>query len=104
MSRRFPCLSVSVLLLVLCAHAWAATPFSLLPTFDVELGNDGQIGPGSSSETGSGMGIRNIATRRRVSFVTYDLSGVRGPGQVFLNVSFSNYGHDPGTVNVYGVL
>ncbi len=73
-------------------------------TFDVEIGNDGQIGPGSSSETGSGMGMRNIATRRRVSFVTYDLSGIRGPGQVFLNVSFSNYGHDPGTVNVYGVL
>jgi hypothetical protein len=82
----------------------ASTPFSLTPTFDVEIGNDGQIGPGNASETGTGMGIRNIATRRRVSFATYDLTGLRGPGQVFLNVSLSNYGHDPGPVNVYGVL
>ena len=67
-----------------------------MPTFDVEIGNDAQIGPGGSSETGTGMGIRNIATRRRVSFVTYDISGLERPGQVFLNVSFSNYGHDPG--------
>jgi len=104
MSRQSICLSVMVLLLVLCANAWGTTPFSILPTFDVELGNDAQIGPGSSSETGSGMGMRNIASRRRVSFVTYDISTVRGPGQVFLNVSFSNYGHDPGAVNVYGVL
>jgi hypothetical protein len=50
------------------------------------------------------MGIRNIATRRRVAFATYDISGVRGPGQVFSNVKFSNYGHDVGVVNVYGVL
>lgn len=50
-----------------------------MPTFDVEIGNDAQIGPTSSSETGTGMGIRNIATRRRVSFATYDISGVRGP-------------------------
>jgi len=93
-----------VLVLGICAGSRAASPFDLTPTFDVEIGNDAQIGPGGSSETGTGMGIRNIATRRRVSFVTYDISAVRGPGQVFLNVSFSNYGHDPGTVNVYGVL
>jgi hypothetical protein len=82
----------------------ASTPFSLTPTFDVEIGNDAQIGPGSASTTGSGMGIRNVATRRRVSYVTYNIAGLRGSGQVFLNVSLSNYGHDPGTVNVYGVL
>jgi hypothetical protein len=103
MSRLLFYLSI-VVLLAPSASVRAATPFDLMPTFDVEIGNDAQIGPGSSSQTGTGMGIRNIATRRRVSFVTYDLSGVRGPGQVFLNVSFSNYGHDGGTVNVYGVL
>jgi hypothetical protein len=102
MSRLLICLSTIVLLPG--AGARGATPFDLLPTFDVEIGNDAQLGPGSSSATGSGMGIRNIATRRRVSYVTYDLSDLRGAGQVFLNVSFSNYGHDPGTVNVYGVL
>ncbi len=104
MSRLLICLSTIVLLLGPVASVQAASPFDLRPTFDVEIGNDGQIGPGSSSETGSGMGIRNIATRRRVAFATYDISEVRGPGQVFLNVRLSNYGHDGGTVNVYGVL
>lgn len=93
-----------VLILSFGAEFCGAATFELMPTFDVEIGNDAQIGPTSSSETGTGMGIRNIATRRRVSFATYDISGVRGPGQVFFNVRLSNYGHDPGVVNVYGVL
>ena len=105
MSRPLIHWSVAVILLGFAGSPLAAsTPFSLTPTFDVEIGNDAQIGPANSSATGTGMGIRNIATRRRVSYVTYDLTGLRGPGQVFLNVSLSNYGHDPGTVNVYGVL
>jgi hypothetical protein len=105
MSRELIRWSAVIVLLVWAGDPLAAaTPFSLTPTFDVEIGNDAQIGPANSSATGSGMGIRNIATRRRVSYVTYDLTGIRGPGQVFLNVSLSNYGHDPGTVNVYGVL
>lgn len=104
MSGQFISLSTVVALLIPVATVQATTPFDLPPTFDVEIGNDGSMGPGSSSETGTGMGIRNISTRRRVSFVTYDISGIRGSEQSFLNVRFSNYGHDPGTVNVYGVL
>lgn len=104
MSRQSICLSVLILVLAPGACVRGATPFDLMPTFDVEIGNDAQMGPGSSSETGTGMGIRNIASRRRVSFATYDLSGVASAGQAFSNVSLSNYGHDTGTVNVYGVL
>ncbi len=105
MSRPLIHWSIAVILLGFAGSPLAAsTPFSLTPTFDVEIGNDSQIGPTNSSATGSGMGIRNVATRRRVSYATYDLTGLRGSGQVFLNVSLSNYGHDPGTVNVYGVL
>ncbi|MCU0914726.1 MAG: discoidin domain-containing protein [Planctomycetes bacterium] len=105
MSRLLISWSTIVVLLGLgVAPAVGNTPFSLTPTFDVEIGNDAQIGPGNSSATGSGMGIRNVATRRRVSYATYDVTGVRNAGQVFLNVSLSNFGHDPGTVNVYGVL
>jgi hypothetical protein len=105
MSRQVICLGVTLMLPGLLASPLpAAIPFSLTPTFDVEIGNDSQIGPGNSSTTGSGMGIRNIASRRRVSYATYDLTGLRGSGQVFLNVSLSNYGHDPGRVNVYGIL
>jgi len=104
MSRQPISLSVIILLLGVGATLCRAATFELMPTFDVEIGNDAQMGPSSSSETGTGMGIRNIATRRRVSFATYDISAVRGPGQVFSNVRLSNYGHDVGVVNVYGVL
>jgi len=80
-----------------------ATPFSLVPTFDGHVSNDAQEGP-DSSPGGSGMHMRDIGGRRRVGFVTYDLSEVKAQGAVFSNMSFSNYGHDTGMVNVYGVL
>mgnify|MGYP001132831485 CR=1 FL=1 len=81
-----------------------ADPFSLRPTFDVEIGNDAQIGPDGASEGGSGMAARDIGGRRRVSFVTYDISAIKLQGAIFSNVSFSNYGHDlDDPVDVYGV-
>jgi hypothetical protein len=82
----------------------AAATFSVTATFDCEIGNDPQIGPTGASNTGTGMGMRNIATRRRVSYCTYNIAGLRGSGQVFLNVSLNLLGYDPGAVNVYGVL
>ncbi len=105
MSRQLIHWSVAIMLLGFAGGPLAAsTPFSVTPTFDVEIGNDSGIQPTASSAGGTGMGIRNIATRRRVSYATYSIAGLRGPGQVFLNVSLSNLGHDPGVVNVYGVL
>ncbi len=88
--------------------AWAgglgAEPFDLLPTFDTEIGNDAQVGPGGSSN-GTGMGMRDISSRRRVAYVTYDLTEVKALGAFFTNVRFSNYGHDlSNPVAVYGVL
>jgi hypothetical protein len=50
------------------------------------------------------MHIRDIGTRRRVGFVAYDISELKLQGDIFSDVSFSNYGHDVGEVNVYGVL
>jgi hypothetical protein len=81
-----------------------AVHFSLLPTDDAEVGNDTQIGPDQNSGSGSGMAFRDIDVRRRVSFVSYDISELKSGGQVISNVSFSNYGHDSGTVHVYGVI
>ena len=80
-----------------------AEPFSLLPTFDGHVSNDAQEGP-DASPGGSGMHIRDIPERRRVGFAAYDLAAAKELGVTFANVSFSNYGHDGGTVNVYGVL
>lgn len=94
---------VSVIFVIGIAGSVRAVPFSLVPTFDAHVSNDAQEGP-DSSPGGSGMHIRDIGGRRRVGFVTYDLSEVKAQGAVFSNVSFSNYGHDTGTVNVYGVL
>jgi len=91
--------------LILCAFSSVqAELFSLRPTFDVEIGNDAQIGPGNASAGGSGMAARDIGGRRRVSFVTYDISEAKLKGVVFSNVTFSNYGHDLNDpIGVYGV-
>jgi len=80
-----------------------AVPFSLVPTFDGHVSNDASEGP-DTSPGGTGMHIRDVPSRRRVGFVTYDLSEVKSQGAIFADVSFSNYGHDTGVVNVYGVL
>ena len=81
-----------------------AQSFSLLPTHDGELGNDVQIGPDQNGGAGSGMAFRDIDVRRRVSYVSYDVSELLSGGQSVTNVRFSNYGHDSGTVLVYGVI
>ena len=90
-------------LLVGAVNSVQAEPFSLVPTFDGHVSNDADEGP-DASPGGSGMHCRNQGGRRRVGFVTYDLSEAQSQGVNFSDVSFSNYGHDGGTVNVYGVL
>jgi hypothetical protein len=80
-----------------------AESFSLVPIFDGHVSNDADEGP-DTSPGGSGMHIRDVGSRRRVGFVTYDLSEIKSKGDIFSDVSFSNYGHDVGEVNVYGVL
>ncbi|MBN1360204.1 MAG: discoidin domain-containing protein [Sedimentisphaerales bacterium] len=95
---------MSLAVLFALASGAGAEPFDLLPTFDTEIGNDAQVGPNSSSN-GTGMGIRDISSRRRVAYVTYDISEVKAMGAFFSNVRFSNYGHDlSNPVAVYGVL
>jgi len=90
-------------LLALAGAAKAAT-FDLLPTYDTYVSNDPSEGPNTNHEGGSGMHVRDIADRRRVGYVTYDLTEVQGMGAFFSNVALSNYGHDGGTIDVYGVI
>jgi hypothetical protein len=94
---------ICLILLLGTVNSTQAEPFSLLPTFDGHVSNDNDEGP-DTSPGGSGMHCRNQGGRRRVGFVTYDLSEAQSLGANFSNVSFSNYGHDTGMVNVYGVL
>ncbi len=94
---------VSFVLVLGVASNVQAVPFSLVPTLDGHVSNDTDEGP-DTSPGGTGMHIRDVSSRRRVGFVTYDLSEVKSQGAIFSDMSFSNYGHDTGTVNVYGVL
>ena len=95
--------SISFSIFLTVASHVQAVPFSLVPTFDGHVSNDADEGP-DASPGGSGMHCRNQGGRRRVGFVTYDLSEAQAQGAIFSNVSLSNYGHDTGLVNVYGVL
>jgi hypothetical protein len=96
----YPVFLVLVLAMTSSVHAES---FSLVPTFDGHVSNDADEGP-DTSPGGTGMHIRDISSRRRVGFVTYDLTEIKSKGAIFSNMSFSNYGHDVGIVNVYGVL
>ncbi|MBN1845370.1 MAG: hypothetical protein JW810_06770 [Sedimentisphaerales bacterium] len=79
-------------------------PISLKAAADVELGNDDTLGPDASSN-GTGLGVRNIPARRRVSYLQFDISDYRAAGSTFANARFSNFGHDMNDpVDVYGVI
>ncbi|MBN2315412.1 MAG: hypothetical protein JXM79_15895, partial [Sedimentisphaerales bacterium] len=97
-------LLICLILVVSITSGLQAQSFSLMPIADGELGNDEGIGPDTNGGGGSGMAFRDIDVRRRVSFVSYDVSELLSGGQSVANVSFSNYGHDSGTALVYGVI
>ena len=95
--------SISFSILLTVVSSVQAVPFSIVPTFDGHVSNDADEGP-DASPGGTGMHCRNQGGRRRVGFVTYDLSEAQSQGAIFSDISFSNYGHDTGLVNVYGVF
>ncbi len=78
-------------------------PFSLLPTHDCFVGNDIQLGP-DQNDNSSGLHVRDIDVRRRVSFLRYDIAALRGECGVFSDMKFSVYGYDSGPVDVYGIV
>ena len=97
-------ISVSFIMLLIIASSVRAEPFSLGAVADIEIGNDPQIGPDSRTN-GTGFGMRDIPDRRRVALISYDISGLLGPGALFSDVSFSHFSHDQDDeVSVYGVL
>jgi len=81
-----------------------AETFSLRPTQDTYVSNDTQSGPDSTHSGDDGIHIRNVASRRRVGYIKYDISGIKKVGRVFSNVSLSNLGWDGGNINVYGLV
>ncbi|MDH7599963.1 MAG: hypothetical protein QHH07_10085, partial [Sedimentisphaerales bacterium] len=79
-----------------------AEPFSVEPIQDGHVCNDTQYGPTQSYDTPA-IHVRNIASRRRVGYVMYDISGLKVSGRIFENVTLSVMGYDPGPITVYGI-
>jgi hypothetical protein len=97
----------ALFIMLLCASGnvrAALEPFEISPIHDAHVGNDTQLGPDDNEGTATAMYFRDIDVRRRVSFVSYDISELQSPQNEFSSVYFSCYGHDSGTVIVYGVI
>lgn len=96
---------VFVMLLASAGNVQAALEaFSISPSDDGHVGNDEQLGPDDNEGTANAMYIRDITERRRVSFVSYDISELQSEGNEFSDVYFSTYGANSGTIIVYGVI
>ncbi len=84
-----------------------------LPSFAIEADNwveacnDSQRGPDAHYKPTSYMYVRNhSAPRRRIQFISYDVSGVKEAGKVFANSFLTlrrHSGHGGAVLSVYGV-
>ncbi len=94
---------ITFLILTCLASNLQAESFSLAVVEDNTLDNSGRWASGSNP-TGTGLEARDIASRRHVILISYDISELKGKGQ-FSNVSFSHYSYNlNGEVNVYGII
>ncbi len=82
MSKKLIYLTCFVLILITSGSV-QAEPFSLGAVEDIELGNDAQVGP-EANTNGSGLGSRDIAARRRVVLISYDISALKS-GDIVAN-------------------
>ena len=104
MFSRVFCLYPVIGLLSMAAVIQAETvSFSVIAFYDMGVANDDSTGPDQSA-SGSGIHVRDIPARRRVGFVSFDISAIKQEGATFENVSLSVAAHDGGTLNVYGVI
>jgi len=97
-----------MVLVPVCVLCWGlavqAEPFSLPVVDDGHVCNDSQYGPTAAYNT-SAIHVRNTADpRRRVGYLKFDISSIRGPGRLVSDVSISLYGYSAGNVDVYGVV
>ena len=105
MCKRLICSVLFIILLCAGGNVRAALePFQISPAHDGHVGNDEQLGPDDNEGTANAMYIRDITERRRVSFVSYDISELKSPGNEFSAAYFSCYGANSGTIIVYGVI
>jgi len=105
MFKKLICLlSMAILISIASPPQVKAETFSLRPTQDTYVSNDTQSGPTATFGGADGIHIRDVAGRRRVGYIKYDISALKKTGQIFSNVSLSNMGWDRGDINVYGLI
>ncbi len=79
-------------------------PFSLQAVSDNTIDNGPRWGQDGGNPTGTGLEARDVADRRHVFLISYDISSLKGRGPVS-NVSLSNFSHNLNDeVNVYGII
>ncbi len=83
-------------------QAWC-THFKVNVIYDAQVANDPSQGP-TAADTGTGTHVRDIAGRRRVTLVKFDLSAVKNGTARFENVTLSVIGNSAGSIAVYGVI
>jgi hypothetical protein len=95
---------VCVLSIAIGAQA-TPLPVSVDPSVEAIIGTDGIVQPQQSGYTTYDMQIRNTTNHRRVTLVSYNISGLKKDYQLFANMTLSNLGGpSSGTVDVYGVI
>ena len=109
MSKNFIFL-IFVILLFSLAGVVQAESFSITAVSDVTVCNDSQYGPNTTYNSDA-LHIRDYVsgatTRRRVSYISYDISALKGEGKSFANVTFSIFGYSNSIsdgANVYGLI
>jgi len=93
---------VFVLSIAINAQA-APLPVSVDPAVEAVIGADALAPPDQAYNTYN-LQICNYTSGRRVTLVSYDISGLLKDGQMFDNMSLSNLGIFAGGVDVYGVI
>ena len=93
-----------VLAISLAVDLQAQEQFSLGATEDITVTNEPTSGPDISLNN-SAVNARNIPVRRRVGFISYDISEVKGRGAFFSDVYLSIMNvNNNGLTDVYGVV
>jgi len=94
---------ISFVMLLSLAGVVQAESFSIGAASDVTVCNDEQVGP-DSNYNGTGLHIRDLDVRRRVSYISYDISELKAEGKSLANVIFNIRGKDSDSANLYGLL
>jgi rhamnogalacturonan endolyase len=82
-----------------------AVPFVLESVQDVETGNDSLLLPTAVNTSGNAMSMRNTASRRRVSYVRYDISSLKtlNPDITFRDIHFNLLTAQRSDISIWGV-